>query len=109
MEIVRGDTKALKFQRKMDGEPILIKADKVYFTVKKSTRDKEALFQKTITDMSFDSEGVYHFIIEPDDTNNLSYGDYVYDLEVIIGNYKKTISIGIFEIESEVTFPRNEV
>jgi len=109
MEIVRGDTKALKFQRKMDGEPILIKADKVYFTVKKNTRDKEALFQKTIADMSFDSEGVYHFIIEPEDTNNLSYGDYVYDLEVKIENYTRTIAKGTISVVDEVTFPINEV
>ena len=110
MEIVRGDTKALKFQRKMNGEPILDRVDKAYFTVKKNTSEDDPIFQKTINDMTFDSEGFYHFIVEPEDTNNLTYGDYVYDVEVMIGStYKKTISRGTLSIVDEVTFPINEV
>ena len=44
MEIVRGDTKALKFQRKMNNEPILDRVDKAYFTVKKNTSEDELYY-----------------------------------------------------------------
>ena len=109
MQITRGDTKALKFQRKANGEPILTMANKVYFTVKLNYKEKEALFQKTIDDMTFDASGYYHFTINPEDTNNLDYGDYVYDLEIKTDNYTKTISKGAFSVTNEVTFSNNEV
>jgi hypothetical protein len=109
MEITRGDTKGLTFKRKnSDGSIITTKADKVYFTVKKSSVTGNVVFQKTIEDMTFDLDGTYHFVINPSDTNGLTYGNYVYDLEVKIGNYVKTISKGDFVITDEVTHEENE-
>ena len=112
MKIIRGDTGFYKFQRKNEnGEPILLKADKMYFTVKQNYNTSKILFQKTIDDITFDSEGYYHLTINPSDTDNLDYGNYVYDIEVIQedDNYKKTISKGAFIVEKEVTFVGNEV
>lgn len=109
LNIRRGDTKGFYFQRKMDGKPITEQAEKIYFSVKENDEVDDVIFQKTIDNMEFDDDSVYHFVVNPEDTDGIDYGDYVYDLEVVIGNYKKTISIGTFEIESEVTFPRNEV
>ena len=111
MEIRRGDTKSFRFQRKSNGQPITEIAEKIYFTVKKSSSRQEVLFQKTIDDMDFDENYFYHFTIYPEDTNNLKYDDnYKYDIEVKIGdNYVKTIALGQFELKEEVTFARNEV
>ena len=110
LSIRRGDTKFLKFQRKnKDKEVILEQAEKLYFTVKKSFRTKEALFQKTIEDMSFDEDGTYHFVIEPEDTDGLEYGMCKYDVQVEHDGVKSTIAIGDFEIKEEVTFAENEV
>lgn len=110
MEIIRGDTGLYKFQRKdKAGEIILEKAEKIYFSVKENYKISKVLFQKTIDDMTFDEDGTYHFAIEASDTDNLDYGDYVYDLEVINGTLKSTISRGIFRIKEEVTFVGNEV
>lgn len=109
----RGDTQPYKFPRKDEqGNPILIEADEVYFTVKSSVNNRNAVLQKTIDDMTFNSEtGYYSFTIYPEDTDGLSAGSYVYDIEVIVRaeNYKRTISEGEFIITADVTRPNNEV
>lgn len=111
MKITRGDTYRFKFQRKDgSGEAILSKANKLYFTVKEDYESEDALIQKTIDDMDFDDEtGYYSFTLEPNDTDNLKYGDYVYDIEVKQNDYTKTIIKGNFIIREEVTFAGNEV
>ena len=110
MELTRGDTMWLKFQRKdLDGNPILEKASNIYFSVKQNNHIKDVVFQKTIGDMEFDEEGYYHFIIEPDDTNALYYGNYTYDLEVKEDEYVKTIAKGILTLTEETTHKNNEV
>lgn len=110
MKIIRGDTKKCKFQRKdAEGHAILTIADKIYFTVKKNNTTLEPIFQKTIDDMTFDESGYYHFTIEPEDTNNLDYGNYYYDIERIYEGDKKTISRGQFKVDYEITFAGNEV
>lgn len=109
LKMTRGDTTAWKFQRlDIDGNVITLIADEVYFTVKNSFNDKGYLFQKTLDDMTFDEDGTYHFRIEPEDTNNLKYGDLVYDLEVIQSDVKSTISKGKFVLTVESTWAVNE-
>lgn len=111
IEIIRGDSLSLKFQRlDAEGSVITTEADEVFFTVKKNTATKDVLFQKKLEDMTFDNDGTYHITILPGDTEELPYGSYAYDLEVLVGDdYKKTISIGDFVIKEEVTFASNEV
>lgn len=109
LEMTRGDTKKYKFQRK-DAEGNVIKAipDALFFTVKSNQYLNEFLFQKTINDMVIDDEGFWHFEILPEDTNNLKFRRYVYDLEVIQGGVKTTISKGDFNVTYEVTYQINE-
>ena len=107
--ITRGDTCPFSFTRvDKTGEIIQEMATKIYFTVKKDYNSEKVVLQKTIGDMSFDN-GTYHFTIEPEDTNGLEYGLYVYDLEVITDEYKQTISKGPIRITEEVTFESDEV
>lgn len=108
ISITRGDTKQFKFQRKSNGQVITTEADEIFFTVKRNNNVENFVFQKTIDDMDFDEEYFYHFTINPEDTNNLPYGTYAYDIEVKIDNYVKTIALGNFEITKEVTFYTNE-
>ena len=69
--INRGTSIKLKAQRlDVDNEPILTKAEEIYFIVKKRWTDKTALITKDLSDMTFDSQGYYHFTIEPSDTEN---------------------------------------
>lgn len=108
MKMRRGDTARFSFKRRDKNDNVItVKADKLYFTVKPNYYINNFVLQKTIDDMTFD-EGKYTFTIEPNDTELLEYGDYVYDIEVITNDYKKTISIGDFIINEEVTFKVNE-
>ena len=80
LSLNRGTYVGYKAQRlQMDGTPITTKADNVFFVVKRQWNDKNALIIKTIDDMTFDAEGFYHFSINPEDTENLPYGTYVWD------------------------------
>ena len=109
IQIIRGDTTFLKFQRLDANENIIYsEADRMYFTVKKSRCVSTVIFQKTKKDIKLDENGVYHFSINPEDTDNLNYGDYYYDLEVIDEKIKTTIAFGRFTILPEVTWAQNE-
>ena len=110
LSMIRGDSKHYKFQRKDEnGDVIPIEADEIYFTVKRSDTTLDPIFQKTKAQMTFDNEGFYHFSILPEDTNNLVYSTYYYDIERIVQGDKKTIAIGKFIVNPEITFARNEV
>lgn len=112
IEIIRGDTKSFKFQRRTtNNEVITEKPDKMFFTVKTGYYSKDYLFQKRLdTDIIYrEDDNYYYFTINPSDTDELDYGDYVFDIEVIKGDTVKTIAKGTFKVESEVTFAENEV
>ena len=111
IDIVRGDTKILKFQRKNDEGVITDKAKELYFTVKETTNKSDYILQKKLDDgIEFDtSDHYYRITISPEDTNNLYYGTYKYDIEVKEDEYTKTIELGDFIIKEEVTFVGNEV
>lgn len=110
MQIIRGDTKAFKFQIiDANGDPITTEMDSVYFTVKKNFTNKNAIFQIKKADMTFDEDGYYHAVIQPENTNGLDYGNYVFDIEYIKDGVKKTPLVDKFIINHEVTFPVNEV
>ena len=114
MEIIRGDTKYFKFQRKRkhDKEIIETLPEKLYFTIKYSNNAEDFVIQKTLENgIEYNKNDKYYYIkIKPDDTDNLSYGKYYYDIEVIKENeYKQTIAFGDLEITGEITFAKNEV
>lgn len=78
--LTRGDSAVLKLTV-VDGEGQPYKIadnDTVIFTIKKHTTDKEAVLKKTLSDGQI--------IINPQDTENLEYGQYVYDVELTQGS-----------------------
>lgn len=106
----RGDTRQYNFKRlNSDGEAITTIPDALYFTVKTSYDVQTPVFQKTIDNMAMDEDGTWRFTIEASDTNNLPYGAYVYDVEVIENGAVTTISKGKFILEGESTWAVNEV
>lgn len=113
MRFIRGDTFEFKFQRKTkDKQVITEKPDKMYFTVKKNDKENDYIFQKRLDNntISYDETTNYYTItIDSSDTDNLDYGTYYYDIEIITNNKVKTISIGTLSITSEITFSSNEV
>lgn len=110
MRIIRGDSKTFTFQRKnKNGEVIAEKPDKMYLTIKQNEYEKQALIQKTFDDGIIFENGTYYVDFLPKDTDDLSFGEYVYDIEIINGDIVKTIKKDTFIIDSEVTHKENEV
>ena len=85
--INRGTSNSLKARRlDMNNQPILVEAEEIYFIVKKRWTDKTALITKDASDMVFDEQGYYHFTIFPNETENLPYGQYVWDFTAVDAN-----------------------
>lgn len=81
MKIYRRSTKRYKFARRdADREIITTKASKLLFTVRERPDDcSKILLQKTLEDMTFDSDGYYHMTLTPKDTD-LRCGKYYYSV-----------------------------
>ena len=119
ISFVRGDTFPLKISVKFKEthEYVDFTFTDVYFTVKKSFNDVNYKFQKRLSNGSIieDPEqiGCFHVKILPSDTDNLAFGQYVYDVEVVrkFGegfDIKKTLSGNLY-LENESTHAVNEV
>lgn len=103
--ITRGDSETfeVKLEDYETNEQInLISGDLVYFTVKTSTQTTTILIQKEITEFE-DGEARIH--ITPEDTKNLKYHTYVYDVQINKqGNVSTVITPSKFVVEEEVTY-----
>lgn len=115
ISVVQGDTsKIYKFKRKdAEGNVITTLPLKMWITFKETTNCSKALFQKTLENgITFSSnDNHYRFQLQPEDTENLSYGEYTFDIKVINeNNDKKTIlEDGILEVKDHSTHKCNEV
>lgn len=111
----RGDLYPVTFQIFDDDtgeEPTHIDFTQIYMTCKKTNKDQTPLFQKSLTTggISKLDDGVYQFNIEPEDTNNLQFGEYTFDIELIndgMPRIKQTIS-GTLRLAEETTWASNE-
>lgn len=110
MEIVmpRGDLRVIQFGVSSHGVPYT-DLDEIYFTVKKSVASKTVNMQKKLSTgdiVLIDDK--FQFTIMPEDTDNLEYGRYVFDIEVIKTGVIKETSVGSLTLTSEVTFADDE-
>ena len=113
MEIVmaRGDLEPQTFVVTEDGQPPEEPFDDIFFTVKKLPTDKQALFQKRLSDDTIyetDTPGTFGFVIEPEDTDNLPYGTYGFDLEFLREGTLKKTKTGKLILTEEYTHHNNE-
>lgn len=110
MKITRGDYKSFRFERKnKNKEVIMEEPQKMYLTIKNNCYEKKAIIQKTLDNGIEFEDGVYRVIFLPEDTENMAFGEYVYDIEVINDDKPKTIKIDKFIVTEEVTHKENEV
>ena len=110
MEIImpRGDLRTIQFGVSQNGLPY-IDFDEIYFTVKKTVTNKTFVLQKKLSDGGITLEGnVFQFIIEPEDTEELEYGKYPFDICLVKEGVIKETSVGSLTLTSEVTFAENE-
>lgn len=110
LEFIRGDTQYIQFKLKDgNGNPIQLTDDeKLYFTVKQNQNSKKILIQKTYPSDIIFSDGYYQFELSSKDTSKLAYGSYQYDIELKIGEYVKTLSLGTITLTDEITFQGDE-
>lgn len=102
IRLTRGDTARLTvtINNDFDDKPYEItETDVLKLTVKRSVRDTTPAFQKSVT-------GSNKFYIVPDDTKDLVFGKYIYDVELttVGGDVYTVIEPTIFEILKEVTY-----
>lgn len=100
ISITRGDTGRFELTvLDPQGNKYDYDEDSVVFTVKANTTAENPLIEKTIKP----DETI---VIEPDDTANLAYGKYVYDVELVTktGIVDTIITPHPFYIRPEVTF-----
>lgn len=113
IEFVRGDTCPFTFTAKDgDGNPLDIDDltnFNMYFTVKNNYNEQNAIIQKTYLGGTIVKDGTsFKLIILPEDTENLNYGRYVYDVSIKSQDFKATILRGEVNLTHEVTFAVNE-
>lgn len=100
ISLTRGDSAVLllKIQKSNESEYELQAGDSVLFTVKKSVYDTDVIIQKKLTDGAIR--------LNPDDTKDLEYGTYYYDVELTQsdGFVTTVISPQKLIIEPEVTY-----
>ena len=111
IRMARGDitTKSFTIKNK-DGTLYSEEPDDIYFTVKSSANDKEYKFQKRLVTGTIESidTGKYQFTILPEDTNDLGFSTYDFDIEIVkLPGLKKTF-YGKLILEKEVTHACNE-
>lgn len=106
----RGDIRNIKFSINDSTGIIEEPFDEVYFTCKRGWTQQDFIFQKKLSDgtIIFDTEGYYHLAIESTDTSSLTYGEYVFDIQIVSGTTLKQTSVGQLKITEEVTFISNE-
>ena len=108
----RGDQYTQAFTvYKSDGQLCDIEFDEIYFTVKSGFSSQGFVFQKRMSrgEIVDVGDGKYEFTIMPADTDSLSIGHYVFDIELVNADegIKQTL-VGDLNLTNEVTFVTNE-
>ncbi len=104
ISMIRGDTEHITVKLAEDGESVPFEeGDILYFTVKYNTSQEEKLLQKVITEFE-DGEAIIE--IAPDDTKELPFRTYIYDMQLTRkdGTVTTIIPPSRFTIKGEVTY-----
>ena len=100
IKMTRGDSESITVTCE---ERPFAEGDKITMTVKETEYKKEFLFQKEVTEFE-DGKAVIE--ITPEDTKELSFMTYVYDIQLTgaDGTVTTIIKPAIFELSKEVTY-----
>ena len=109
----RGDLYPVRFQiYETETELTSIDFTQIYMTCKRNNKERTPLFQKSLSAGSIEkiADGDYMFYIEPEDTNNLQFGEYTFDIELINDDPRiKQTMTGTLRLAEETTWAENEV
>lgn len=112
----RGDIKLVRFLiNNPDGANTDVDFTEIYFTVKKTTKDRAYQFQKRLSTGGIAklAPGDYQVKIEPEDTTYMSCGAYKFDVQLVyvdpngVKQLQETF-VGDFVLTEEVTYVENE-
>ena len=106
VKFVRGDTCLFKVQLSSTGDKSLNMSDidTIFITCRKTPdKDSDILFQKTKEDIVIDQDAFLHFQFNPDDTENLYYGLYYFDIEITLKSGYRKSKLYQFELTEETT------
>lgn len=109
-EFPRGDTCPISFDiTDKDGNQLDLTNAEVYFTVKKNYNTSIYILQKkkSTGDITFNGT-TGSLTLTHNDTAELSYGKYVYDIQIKSGSYVKTLALGEITLTNESTWKTNE-
>ncbi len=113
IKIVRGDTGLYKLNlTDQNGSAIILSdAGQIYFTVKENLEVDKCLISKKIRKgITLGDDNAYHIVIDSEDTNDLKFKTYYYDIQVMVDAHtRKTVKRGNFIVEYEVTCQHCEV
>jgi len=108
--MARGDLEIIPFGVFIDGVQTSTEMDEIYFTVKQHYYDENVVFQKKLSNVGIasDGQGTYTLTISPADTEQLPFGTYDFDIEIVHENDIKRTFNGTMELCREVTHKSNE-
>lgn len=105
ISMTRGDSEAIKVTVKDTlGNIIpLVSGDTIYFTARKNLLNETKIIEKIITEFV---DGQALITINPQDTNDLRFATYVYDIQLTRenGTVKTIIPPSTFTVKGEVTY-----
>ena len=107
----RGDIDYERFViNNQDGTVSDVDFDSIYFTVKKTFKDKTVLLQKSLKDNTIEKlgPGDYQLKIERADTSNMAFGRYVFDIQLSYQDILNETFTGDFDLLPEATNPESE-
>lgn len=98
MSMTRGDTEHIRVNISgYELEP----GDYIEFTVRKNIKSPKAMYKK----ITVFNDNSFVISIEPNDTNGLTFGRYVYDVQLTYsGGVKTIVKPSTFTIGEEVTY-----
>ena len=105
LEFVRGDTFPFKAPLKFkDGTNVKDSDIKTLFVTCRRAPEKGSpiIFQKNLSNVTIE-DGYCHVIFNPEDTEDLDYGKYYFDIEVTLNNGTKKTRTVKFELTKETT------
>lgn len=115
-EFPRGDTPPISFEiTDLNGNELDLENAEIYFTMKKNANVTNYIIQKKYSTGEITVDGTQgSFVMEHSDTANLKYGNYWYDIQIIlprqdsVNPYVKTLAVGTITLTKESTFISNE-
>ena len=107
----RGDIRLVRFIiNDPDGTTTSTDFTEIHFTVKKNATAKVFYFQKKLSTGGIVKLGAgdYQVKIEPEDTQNMAYGNYKFDVQIKYEDQLNETFCGDFILTEEITFNENE-